>query len=103
MDSSCKPIASATIHSTHTYRHPPDGSIPIRGASYGAPEKDEELQPSMMPYARNLVRGELCAFTLGHFAHLAETTAGVKSFAQFMPGMRVVVGVDPENFFAFNR
>eukprot|EP00752_Nemacystus_decipiens_P013816 g12266.t1 len=43
----------------------------------------------------------LCAFTLGHLTFLDETMAGVRSLAHFMPGVQVVVGVDPENNSAF--
>lgn len=57
----------------------------------------------MAPFVKDIVMGDLCAFTAGYFVFLAETVATVNSVLHFMPGMRTVVSTDPTYFSVFNR
>lgn len=61
------------------------------------------VNPALMPYTKDLVRGDICAFTTGYFVFLRETAASVKSVIHFMRGLRVVVATDPAYFSVFNR
>lgn len=61
------------------------------------------MTDSILPYTKDLVRGDLCAVTMGHFQFLAETESSVRSVQHFMPGVRIRVAVDPVHFSLFNR
>ena len=79
----------------------------IRDADEREEEREEEdaapMTASLLPYTKDLVRGEMCAFMTGYFVFLAETEASVRSLQHFMPGVRVRVAVDPVYFSVFNR
>lgn len=55
------------------------------------------------PFREDLLRGDICAFLPGHFRFIQETIVSVKSIVHFMPGMRTVVAVHPNHFYAFNK
>ncbi|CAM9729877.1 unnamed protein product [Scytosiphon promiscuus] len=73
------------------------------GSSSGEAVTTASPPAATLPYGKDLVRGDLCAFMTGYFIFLAETEASVRSLAHFMPGMRVRVAVDPIYFSVFNR
>lgn len=84
---------------------PPTRPCLSRDAAVDA-DKEDVAAPttaSTLPYTKDLVRGDLCAFTTGYFVFLAETEASVRSLQHFMPGVRVRVAVDPVYFSVFNR
>lgn len=77
---------------------------PPAAPSCGLPREEiVPITPALMPYTKDLVRGDICAFTTGYFVFLAETAVSVKSIVHFMPGMRVIVATDPAYFSVFNR
>eukprot|EP00903_Cladosiphon_okamuranus_P005533 g5510.t1 len=84
-----------------------DSGVKLRRAADQEEEEEEEIvapvTASMMPYTKDLVHGDLCAFTTGYFTFLAETESSVRSIQHFMPGVRVRVAVDPVYFSVFNR
>ena len=91
---------------THTCAHTSEKKKNRDSNGAPAASNDEDVAPptaSMMPYAKDLVRGDLCAFTTGYFVFIKETEASVRSLNHFMPGMRVRVAVDPVYFSVFNR
>lgn len=54
-------------------------------------------------FGGNVTRGEMCAFILGYFEFLPETSVTVSSVTHFMPGMRVGIATSPVDFSVFNR
>lgn len=67
-----------------------------------APEVDIAAEAAVV-YNGNITRGEMCAFILGYFEFLPETSVTVSSVLHFMPGMRVGIATHPGDFHVFNR
>lgn len=57
----------------------------------------------MIPFTKDMVRGELCAFMYGYYAFLSELTVIVEGMLHFMPGMRIAIATNPSHFSVFNR
>eukprot|EP00903_Cladosiphon_okamuranus_P008190 g7887.t1 len=66
-------------------------------------EPQPEVDFAATIFRGNITRGEMCAFMVGYFEFLEETTVGVSSVLHFMPGMRVGIATHPTDYDVFNR
>ena len=58
---------------------------------------------TVLPYANDLVRGNLCAFVSSSAEVIGETDATVRSVLTFMPGMRTAIAVSDQDLSLFKR
>lgn len=58
---------------------------------------------SAIPFDRDLIRGNLCAFISSSAQVIGETDASVRSVLTFMPGMRTAIAVSEKDFHLFDR
>lgn len=92
-------IWSSSVHKVG--RITPSLELPLEAVTK-APDVDIPALAATT-YSGNVTRGELCAFMIGYFEFLPETTVAVSSVVHFMPGMRVGIATNPRDFHVFNR
>lgn len=71
-----------------------------RGSSFDAEEFDRF---AAMPFEKDVVRGNLCAFISSSAQVIGETDAMVRSVLTFMPGMRTAIAVSNQDISIFER
>eukprot|EP00904_Undaria_pinnatifida_P002830 jgi/Undpi1/12548/HiC_scaffold_6.g02217.m1 len=71
-----------------------------RGSSFDAEEFDRF---AAMPFEKDVVRGNLCAFISSSAQGIGETDAMVRSVLTFMPGMRTAIAVSNQDISIFER
>lgn len=60
-------------------------------------------EATVLPYVKDLVRGNLCAFIAGSLDEIDQVEVAVMSVLQFLPGMTVAVAADNAAFDAYDR
>ena len=95
--------------------HGIDGKHRLRGLrsshdkEYDGPDGPDDgdmtvqAQEAVLPYTRDLLRGDICVFIAGRMGKVDEIEATVASILQFAPGVRMAIAAEEGSLEAFER